>query len=202
MWFGWERTRLGRSYTEFKRQKVCFVIIWWFHFDFHIFCHFCSILLGLIFFVTFDYQELSLLSPLHLLFTSPHFIFYARKGINTHTQIYIYTYTNTHTQIHIHKYKYTNTSTQIHVHKYTYTNIHIQINVHKYTFFLFIFSTQYFCLFHLHSSSNYFYRRGHKAGVECLAYDGLTTLLSGSERGRDILDRKNGRNMILFEEFC
>ena len=190
------------------------MIICWFHFDFHIFCHFCSILLVLIFFVTFDYQELSLFSPLHLLFTSPHFIFYARKGINTHTQIY--TYTNTHTQIHIHKYTYTNTRTQIHVHKYTYTDtrtqIHVheytytntrkQIHVHKYIYFLFISSTQYFCLFHLQSSSNYFYRRGHKAGVECLAYDGLTTLLSGSGRGRDMLDRKNGRNMTLFEEYC
>ena len=166
MWFGWERTRLGRSYTEFKRQKVCFVIICWFHFDFHIFCHFCSILLGLIFFVTFDYQELSLFF-LPFTFSSPHLIFYARKGINTRTQI------------HVHKYTYTNTRTQIHI-----------LSLHFFSpIFLFISST---------ISFQYFYRRGHKAGVECLAYDGLTTLLSGSERGRDILDTKNGRNMILF----
>ena len=132
----------------------------------------------------------SLFFPLHLLFSSPYFICCARKGINTRTQI------------HVHKYTYTNTCTQIHIHKYTYTNTRTQIHVHKYAYFLFISSTHYFCSFHLKSSSNYFYRRGHKAGVECLAYDGLTTLLSGSERGRDILDRKNGRNITLFEEYC
>ena len=96
-------------------------------------------------------------------------------------------YTNTRTQIHVHKCKYTDTRTQIHVHKLIYSDTHTfgsfcLLNISVY--FVYI----NFCIFH---HTNFCERRGHKAGVECLAYDGSTTLLSGSERGRDIENKKN-----------